>query len=244
MDFFSLIIEAAIGQRQTLKEPRTSRMMSNLYRKIRALLALLGLVVTGAVAAASLGVPEDAQLWLAGAAESTSEANYILLLPCGGVPSSCMLMRAHKAAEEHARNPKARIVVSHKVDGPFETSSLRQIRDELVFRGVPADAILLETKARSTAEHAKYIKEAGFGDIGKDRYLIVTSPTHIRRSVMVFRAAGFKHIYAAPAFDVYGSEDLGAGLFLRYGLWGSLALEIEVVRELIAIGWYKATGRA
>lgn len=61
---------------------------------------------------------------------------------------------------------------------------------------------------------------------------------------MAFRAAGFRHIYAAPAFDVYGNEDLGAGLFLRYGLWGSLNLEIEVIRELIAIGWYKVTGKA
>lgn len=218
--------------------------MASVYRKIRTLFAFLGLVFATAVAAASMGVPEDAQHWLAGGAGYSSEADYILLLPCGGIPSSCMLMRAHKAAEEHSKNPKARIIVSQIVQGPIEQSTLWQIRNELVFRGVPADAILFETKARSTAEHAKYIKEAKLGDMEKDRFLIVTSPTHIRRSVMAFRAAGFRHTYAAPAFDVYGNEDLGDGLFFRYGLWGSLSLEIEVIRELIAIGWYKATGRA
>ncbi|OGW59869.1 MAG: hypothetical protein A2V83_04340 [Nitrospirae bacterium RBG_16_64_22] len=221
-----------------------NRMMSSFYGKMRAFLALLGLVFAGAVGAAAAGVPGQAQAWLAGAAGHSSKADYILLLPCGGVPSPCMLMRAHKTADEYRKNPKARIVVSHRVDGPLETSSLGQIQNELILRGVPAEAVLLETKARSTAEHAKYIKEAGFGDIEKDRYLIVTSPTHIRRSAMAFRAAGFRHVFASPAFDVYGSEDLGSGLFFRYGIWNSLVLEIEVIRELIAIGWYKATGKA
>lgn len=218
--------------------------MASVYRTIRALFAVLGLVFTGAVAAAAMGVPLDAERWLASAAEYSSQTDYILLLPCGGIPSSCMLARTYRAAEEHKKNPGSRIIISHKVEGQIETSTTGQIRDELVFRGVPADAILFETRARSTAEHAKFIKEAKLGDMEKDRYLIVTSPTHIRRSVMSFRAAGFRHIYAAPAFDVYGSEDLGAGLFIRYSLWGSLNLEIEVIRELIAIGWYKVTGKA
>ena len=211
--------------------------------KTRPFLSFVGALALLAIAAAATGIPERGMAWLSSAPYSP-DCDYILPLPGGSVPSPVMLMRIYKAAQESKKNPGAKIVISMKAEPPLAKSTLWKIREELIFRGVPKDKIILETKARSTDEHAKYIKEMKIGDPEKDKYLIVTSPSHTKRAVMAFEAAGFKRVYAAPAFPASGDEDLGDGTFFRYGFWSSLHTEIEVLRELAAIAYYKLTGRA
>ncbi|MGK7345330.1 MAG: YdcF family protein [Candidatus Nitrospinota bacterium M3_3B_026] len=217
--------------------------MKKLYRRLRALFAIIGIFGAAAAAAPFAGLPQKGLDWLSSAPYS-ADCGYILLLPAGPIPSPAMLMRAYKAAEEAGRSPAAKVVISLKTDPPLRGSTIWTIRKELAARGVAADRIILETKARSTYEHARFIKEAGIGDPAVDSYLVVTSPSHVRRSVMTFERAGFKNLYAAPASAGKDDTDLGGGLFIRYGYWSALQLEIEVVRELVAIGWYRLTGRA
>ncbi len=218
-------------------------MISMIYARIRAFLALVGLVALTAVLAAFAGVHQMGARWLA-TADYSPDCDYIALLPAGAIPSPTMLMRSYQAAEEYRKNPKAKIVISHKTGAPIEKSTIWSIREELIFRGVPESAILLEKKAINTAEHAKYIKEGNFGDFRTDSYLIVTSPTHVRRSVMSFEAAGFAHVYAIAARARGGVEKMGSNHFLRYDIWYSLMQEIEVIREFVAIAYYRISGLA
>lgn len=214
---------------------------SRLGRRVRFLLALFGLFSLVFVTAAITGFYERGARWLS-TAEYTYNADYIVLLPSGPVPSPTMLMRAYKAAREYRKNPRAKVIVSHYTEPPMQRSTIWGIRRELILRGVAEEDILLETKARNTGEHAKYVREAGFGDIANDKYLIVTSSLHIKRSVMTFRSAGFKNVFAAPARGAITDEDLGEFTFFRYTFWRTLIEEIAVLRELTAIAWYKATG--
>jgi uncharacterized SAM-binding protein YcdF (DUF218 family) len=60
----------------------------------------------------------------------------------------------------------------------------------LVAAGVPADAIALDLAAKNTFDHPRTVRpllEARH----VSRFVIVTSPTHMRRALAVFRAAGF-----------------------------------------------------
>jgi len=213
---------------------KSAGMLTRIYRFTRALFAMLGILFFIMIVSAVTGYYGHGTRWLA-SAEYSPDCDYILLLPAGAT---------YKAASEWKKNPSAKIIISHLTKPPLSKSTIWSIRNELVFRGVDEKAILLEKKATNTGEHAKFIKEAGFGDPKKDKYLIVTSPTHIKRSVMAFKAAGFKHVYAAGAVGKATREYLGGGRFIRYNVWYSLMHEIEMVREFVAIGFYILTGRA
>ncbi|MDH5511366.1 MAG: YdcF family protein [Nitrospinota bacterium] len=205
--------------------------------------AIIGALASLFVLSAFTGAYKPVESWLS-SAEYSSECDYIVLLPAGPVPNSATLARAYKTAEEFAKNPTARVIVSHKMEKRYIGSTLWTIKVELMLRGVPGEAIILEKQARSTNEHARYIKESKLGNYKKNSYLLVTSPTHIKRSVMAFRAAGFQQVYGASATAENGWEDLGQGLFLRYQAWDRLADQIFVIRELVAIAVYKLRGWA
>ncbi len=75
------------------------------------------------------------------------------------------------------------------------------MRDLLVFLGVPAEAILLEPKARNTYENALYTRHI-LASQGIDRILLVTSALHMPRSVRLFERQGFTVIPAPADFLV------------------------------------------
>jgi uncharacterized SAM-binding protein YcdF (DUF218 family) len=68
------------------------------------------------------------------------------------------------------------------------TSSAEIMRDQAVAAGVPASAILVEPRARSTAENARFVR-----DLMRERNLrtalLVTSPYHQRRAALEFTRA-------------------------------------------------------
>ncbi|MDH5757648.1 MAG: YdcF family protein [Nitrospinota bacterium] len=181
--------------------------------------------------------------WLA-VAEYSDKCDYIVLLPAGPIPNITTLGRTYQTALEAQKNPSAKVIISNKLEGRYIGSTLWTIKVELMLRGVPRESILLEKQARSTNEHAKYIKETKMGDYKKDSYLLVTSPSHVKRSVLAFKAAGFAHVYASAASESYGWEDIGEGLFIRYKMWNRLVEQVFVLREVAAIVFYKIRGWA
>ncbi|MCG8474052.1 MAG: YdcF family protein [Cytophagales bacterium] len=68
----------------------------------------------------------------------------------------------------------------------------RELKRYFVFMGIPAEAIVLEEKARTTAENAIYseklMKEKG---MDKD-ILLITDAFHMRRAQKIFENAGFR----------------------------------------------------
>ncbi|VAX23935.1 hypothetical protein MNBD_NITROSPINAE01-546 [hydrothermal vent metagenome] len=217
--------------------------MRRIYAFFRAGLAFIGFLSVLFIYASVGGVFQKAADFLS-TARYTQNADYIVLLPGAGIPSGATMVRAYHAAAESRKNPSAYVIISHKVDGPLEESTGWAIRKELLLRSVPESKILLETKARNTHEHAKYILSASIGDPLTDKYLIVTSPTHIRRAVMAFTSEGFKNVYARSAEPAGGKEDLGKRSSIRYEIWGGMHLGLNVIREFIAIAYYKVSGWA
>ena len=71
---------------------------------------------------------------------------------------------------------------------------------------------------------------------------IVTERSHLRRSVLCFRKAGFSRVFGIGTHNTGAEADVGAGTFLRYTLWTNLQLQIRVLREMIATGMYKLRG--
>lgn len=61
--------------------------------------------------------------------------------------------------------------------------------------GVPADAILVETKSQNTIENARFTKQLLSGEeqpARRPHIILVTSPYHLRRARRLFECAGFE----------------------------------------------------
>jgi uncharacterized SAM-binding protein YcdF (DUF218 family) len=88
--------------------------------------------------------------------------------------------------------------------------------------------------------------------------LIVTSPEHLHRAVLSFRKAGFTRVDGQAAWEhaiesdlnFYGNKlggrkiipDIGENLSLRYEFWTQMNYELLVLREWLALGYYKLKG--
>jgi len=192
---------------------------------------------------AVVGPPRGSVRWLTGKAELMRAApRYIVVLGGAGIPSEAGLIRVYYAAEYGRGLTNATFVVALPADGDPETSSVGRMRDELVLRGIPRDRILMETRGLNTHQQAVNIAGMlGPGALGEPM-LVVTSPSHVRRSLLCFRKTGFSWVRAAPAENVDNEADPGPHARERYGFWNTLQFEVQMARELTAMAVYKLLG--
>lgn len=118
--------------------------------------------------------------------------------------------RVTETAVLAVRYPQARIFLSggsgHFGDPGANTESALT-KKLLVQLGIPAERIEMEEKSRTTSENARYSLEALKPKPG-ERWLLVTSASHMPRSVGTFRAAGFTVIPYPVDYRTYGMSRL------------------------------------
>jgi len=117
-----------------------------------------------------------------------------------------------------------RVVVSGKEAAPV-------MRDYLIFRGVPAEAITVEDKSTSTRENALFTARLLAGEAGKK--VLVTSDMHMWRARRAFRKAGLD---AVGVPFPYGRK-LGNRAALRWGLFVNLLAETAKTAYYGLRGW-------
>jgi len=236
------------------------KIVKRLLILIRSLLLTLGSLFLFGVVLSFTTLPYWGYYWL-GTSQSkiTEKPEYIVLLGGGGMPSESNLMRAFfvfKAAQEF---PESRIVIS----APSDTSDLkctaRLVAAELISKGIDPQRILYEQIGTNTRMEALCLQKFDNGQIMQKPILLVTSPEHMRRSVLVFRKVGFIRISALPAFEnaleadlVFKDDELGgnkklipnvgSNISLRYQFWNHLKYEILIAREMTALGYYWLRG--
>jgi len=72
--------------------------------------------------------------------------------------------------------------------------------------------------------------------------MIISSPVHMRRALLSFQKAGFTNLAQSPARPVGAEAYLGPGVGLRYAFWANLERNVSVIRELVALAYYKVRG--
>ncbi|HMP76472.1 MAG TPA: YdcF family protein [Kiritimatiellia bacterium] len=233
---------------------------SLLRRLNNAIVLIAGYVFIFLLLAALLGLPWKAYNWLSMSGEvHEGTPDVIVLMGGGGIPSESGLTRAWQTAREAARYPKARVIVAmpyEEGEGPAKRGA---VQTELILRGVSESRLDQEGKGRHTREQAELVHAMLKGQADKTRVMVVTSPEHVRRSVLAFRKAGFVHVRGRAVFSqelqadlAYGGEPklekpsaealVGNSMMLRYRLWDNLLLEIKVTRELVALAYYRLKG--
>jgi len=227
---------------------------------VRSVLLIFGIFFLLILALSFTTLPYWGYYWL-GTSQSkiTEKPDYIILLGGGGMPSESSLMRvfyAHRAALE---SPESRIIISIPGNPKDSTSTARQVASELIQKGIARQRILYEQTGTNTRSEALQLQQFNSENLTGKSILLVTSPEHMRRAVLVFRKAGFTRINALPAFEsaieanLFFEDDklggnkalvpeIGGNTEVRYQFWNHLKYEILIARELTALAYYRLRG--
>jgi uncharacterized SAM-binding protein YcdF (DUF218 family) len=187
----------------------------------------------------------------------------LVVLGGGGMPSESGLMRTWYAARLGNHFQKSKIIIALPGDTLDTLSSVCQMKSELVLRGISPNRISFESLGTNTRAQAINIYRSGIkSQVSIARFqvnvLIITSPEHLYRAVRSFRKAGFLKVDGVPAFETAIESELsfddsilggnkwmpsiGRSLGLRYEFWTQLRYEQLIIREWLAIGYYKIKG--
>lgn len=234
--------------------------IQRILKFFRSVLLTFGVLFLLLLALSFTTLPYWGFYWL-GTSESkiTEKPDYIILLGGGGMPSESSLMRVYFANRAAVESPKSKIVISIPGNPEDSTSTARQVADELVSKGINRQRILYEQTGTNTRSQAIQLQYFNSENLIQKPILLVTSPEHARRAVLVFRKAGYTRVNALPAFEnaieanLFFDDDklggnktlipnIGGNTEVRYQFWNHLKYEILIARELVALGYYKLKG--
>jgi uncharacterized SAM-binding protein YcdF (DUF218 family) len=233
--------------------------IKRLFCIARYFLIILGAIFLLAVILSLTDYPFWAYYWL-GTHNSALNVTpqVIVILGGSGMPSPDGLMRCYYGASVAEEFPQAKIIIAVPQDTSLhENSPELLMARELILRNVDSNRIAFERNGYNTRTQALNIRTM-LGDKAPDSLAIriVTSPEHMLRSVATFRKIGFSRIGGMPSFEKDIDEELliqkklngkterieRQALSLRYNVWNYMKYEITVVREYIAILYYKIRG--
>lgn len=233
-------------------------MLKKVLNLLRFLIGASGVLLLMVIVACFTAYPWRALTWLGTDPNPLQGSpNYIVLLSGGGIPSESGLMRSYQAAALAHRHPGATVIVAMPEEADEATSSTRRMFEELELRGVTRSRLLLEGRGRNTHEQAANIRQMLGASTNQPALLVVTSPDHMKRSLLTFRKVGFTRVHGDAAYDVavnadlrYDTElfgpapgaDVGQSLVARYQFWNNLVIQARVVREYFALAYYKLNG--
>lgn len=231
-----------------------------LYKSVRGSLIGLGVIFFIILILSFTTLPFWGYYWL-GTSESkiTEKPDYIVLLGGGGMPSESNLMRAYFVCKAAMHYPDSKVVISIPGDTLDDYSTISLVANELVQKGIDRHRIVFENVGTNTRMEALSLLQICGGILKEKSILLVTSPEHMRRSVLTFKRAGFQNVYTLPAFENsleanlgYRSKmlggrriplpDVGSSITVRYQFWNHLKYEILIARELTALSYYWLRG--
>ena len=176
----------------------------------------------------------------------------VIVVPGGsGMPCADGLMRTFYGAVAANRYPNARIIIALPYgNGEDSLLQLNLMDRELIVKGIDSSRVVYEPLGFNTWSQAVNVGKMFGAQKNKISLLIVTSPEHVYRAVKTYEKAGFRNVFSMAAFekpiseDKLGSKDKmkGVNLSVRYNMWSYLHYELLVIKEYMAIAYYKLRG--
>ena len=146
------------------------------------------------------------------------------------------LVRLMEGIRIYRKYPGVKLILSGgRVFDPVpEADTMARVAMEI---GVPENDIILESKSKDTKDQAKIIKSI----IGSEPFVLVTSASHMPRSMAMFRKLGMSPIPSPIGHRVRGGQGLSPHSFFLGT--GNLRKAELAVHEYLGLTWSKLMGQ-
>lgn len=160
------------------------------------------------------------------------------LVPSSSQLSAASLSRLTEGIRLHRQIPNSKLVLSE--GNIFESGAIADVMAMMAQDlGVPADSMVLERQSYDTEAQAELILPI----VGQDRFILVTSASHMPRSMGLFRKLGMNPIAAPTDFSTSGNETESLRPSLFYPRTGELRKAELAIHEYMGLAWGKLRGK-
>jgi uncharacterized SAM-binding protein YcdF (DUF218 family) len=146
------------------------------------------------------------------------------------------LVRLIEGIRIYREYPGSKLIVSGGIvfDPVPEADTLARVAMEI---GVPENDIILETKSRDTKDQAKFIKPI----VGNEPFVLVTSASHIPRSMAMFKKLGMNPIPSPIGHRVKKGQGLSPHSF--FPSVHNLSKSETAIYEFLGTTWAELRGQ-
>ena len=146
------------------------------------------------------------------------------------------LVRLIEGIRIYRKYPGAKLLLSG--GGAFDTVSEAEIMARVAREiGVPEGDIILESKSKDTRDEALFIKPI----VGNEPFVLVTTASHIPRSMALFKKLGMNPIPSPVGHSVKDSQ--GLSLTFLFPGTGSIRNAELAIHEYLGLIWAKIRGQ-
>ncbi len=157
-------------------------------------------------------------------------------IPITSQLSGASLVRLTEAIRLHNLMPGSKLILSEgKVfDSVSGAETMAEVAKAL---GVKEEDLILESESKDTVDEARIIKSI----VGNDKFILVTSASHMPRSMGMFRKFGMDPIAAPTDYTVKEKQGISPGDF--FPGYGGFRKAEGVIYEYLGIIWAKLRGQ-
>ena len=158
-------------------------------------------------------------------------------LPLSTYLSHASLARLSEAVCIHNKLPQSRVIFTGGSGFKGFTPVAEVMADMALELGIKPEHIIIEPEATDTKDHPIRIKEI----IGSDKFILVTSASHMPRAMALFRRQGMQPIPAPTDYLVKRREALSPGVFFPDP--DCLVESRRAIHEYLGLAWAKLRGQ-
>lgn len=162
--------------------------------------------------------------------------SYSTQLPSPSQLSNASLIRLIEGIRLHRQIPTSKLILSE--GNIFESGPVGEIMGQVAQDlGVSREDFVMETQSQDTEAQAVNLLPL----VGTERFLLVTSASHMPRSMALFRKQGMNPIAAPTDYESLSSESWRPSAF--YPSAGGLRKAELAVHEYVGLAWAKLRGK-
>jgi uncharacterized SAM-binding protein YcdF (DUF218 family) len=156
-------------------------------------------------------------------------------LPITSQLSEASLIRLVEGIRIHNGLPKSKLILSG--GSVFEKISDAQVlADVAIAIGVKKEDLILEDVSKDTEDEARLIQQI----VGQEQFILVTSASHMPRSIALFKSLGMHPIPAPTDYLVKESQEMNPSQF--YPRAENLHKAERAFYEYLGLAWAKLRG--